>query len=686
MSALDPSSHTVLTPASTVMDEETTFWYEHDTRSYTPTNFGDKFEGLMTLRYALAHSKNIPAVKVAEMVGYDKVAEVARAVGMNHNIQPTPSIALGSYEVTPLEIASAYTVFPNGGDLLKNGFIKTIRDGNGATAFQAKPERKPAIDPRVAFLVESMMEDVLRGSGTGARARSMGFTLPAAGKTGTSRDGWFAGFTSKIICVVWVGFDDNRDFKLEGAKSALPIWVEFMKRAHQHAGIQERAFLPAAGRHRHRRYRRGNRRAGRAELSQGSQRGVHRREPAAADLPHSRQRPDSGFELGSGAAAAPPAAAATTSSSTEVAAVQSTQPAQAPQPRAAPQKHSGYPAAGPAGGTGEAEERILRAAQGHFQMTYAITFWHVGIVILLAGLAPAMRADATLRYHTEIQTTPLIPAGTLDQTLASMRDMVVQIKGNKAYSSQGKLTSIVDLTTQEMILVDVANKRFADPAGQYGQQVKAAIPAVPEQARAVLDSMKSHFESRSTGRTAVIQGIQAEEQEFVLTMDMALPGGPATPSPFMKMVMQVWTAKPEEAQRVPALQEFKNYTAIASFSMNSTEAIKQVLSILPGMGDGFSAMMAEMSKKGAMSLRMHTEVAMPFLAGMMQQMPPEARRALPAGLDPNGPLMQMNQELVELSSDPLDEALFVVPADYQLESLAEILRSAIPAAPPPSKK
>jgi penicillin-binding protein 1B len=248
MSALDPASHSVLTPASTVVDEETTFWYEHDTRSYTPNNFGDKFEGLMTLRYALAHSKNVPAVKVAEMVGYDKVAEVARAVGLNRDIQPTPSIALGAYEVTPLEIASAYTVFPNGGDLLKSGFIKAIRDGRGATTFQAKPERKSAIDPRVAYLVESMMEDVLRGTGTGARARSMGFVLPAAGKTGTSRDGWFAGFTSKIICVVWVGFDDNRDFKLEGAHSALPIWVEFMKRAHQHQEYKNvHSFQPPDG-------------------------------------------------------------------------------------------------------------------------------------------------------------------------------------------------------------------------------------------------------------------------------------------------------------------------------------------------------------------------------------------------------------------------------------------------------
>ena len=305
MSALDPSSHTVLTPASTVVDEETTFWYEHDTRTYTPNNFGDKFEGPMTLRYALAHSKNVPAVKVAEMVGYDKVADVARMVGLNHNILPTPSIALGSYEVTPLEIASAYTVFPNGGDLLKTGFIKAIRDGNGSTAFEAKPERQPAIDPRVAYLVESMMEDVLSGTGTGARARSMGFALPAAGKTGTSRDGWFAGFTSKIICVVWVGFDDNRDFKLEGAHSALPIWVEFMKRAHQHAEYKNvHSFQPPDG-------------IVTVDIDEGTgelaapncPRDKVRSEvfiagkPAAADLPHSRQRPDFGLQLGSGAAA-----------------------------------------------------------------------------------------------------------------------------------------------------------------------------------------------------------------------------------------------------------------------------------------------------------------------------------------------------------------------------------------------
>jgi penicillin-binding protein 1B len=205
----------------------------YDDKPYEPADFGGEYAGTVTLRRALAHSLNIPAVKVAEMVGYDKVAATARAVGLNLDIRPTPAIALGAYEVMPIEIAGAYTVFPNGGVLKKPGYIDTIRSQDGRVVYQNTPQEKQAIDPRVAYLMTNMMEEVLR-TGTAAGVRGRGFVLPAAGKTGTSRDGWFAGFTSKLICVVWVGFDDNRDFKLEGARSALPIWTEFMKRAHQH--------------------------------------------------------------------------------------------------------------------------------------------------------------------------------------------------------------------------------------------------------------------------------------------------------------------------------------------------------------------------------------------------------------------------------------------------------------------
>jgi penicillin-binding protein 1B len=228
----------VITPATTVMDEPTTFYF--DDKIYEPADFrgAHQYMGTVTLRQALANSLNIPAVKVAEMVGYDKVAKTAHDVGLNIDIKATPSIALGAYEVTPLEIAGAYTVFPNMGTLVKPGFIKTIRTQNGNAVYEATIERKPAMDPRVAYIMVNMLQEVLR-SGTGAGVRGRGFVLPAAGKTGTSRDGWFAGFTSKLICIVWVGFDDNRDFKLEGAKSALPIWVEFMKRAHQHPAYRK---------------------------------------------------------------------------------------------------------------------------------------------------------------------------------------------------------------------------------------------------------------------------------------------------------------------------------------------------------------------------------------------------------------------------------------------------------------
>lgn len=222
----------IFTPASQIMDEPTTFWA--GTRAYEPNNHGGHYFGIVSLRTALAKSLNIPAVKVGEAVGYDAVVRVARNAGMNLDIRPTPSIALGAYEVTPLEIAGAYTMFPNRGVFIKPTYVKSIRSESGSEIFGSNIEKKPVIDPRVAYIMTNLMEEVLR-SGTGAGARGRGFILPAAGKTGTSHDGWFAGFTSRIICVVWVGYDEgNRELKLEGAHSAMPIWAEFMKRAHKH--------------------------------------------------------------------------------------------------------------------------------------------------------------------------------------------------------------------------------------------------------------------------------------------------------------------------------------------------------------------------------------------------------------------------------------------------------------------
>ncbi len=221
---------TVITPATVIMDEPTTF-YSGNT-AYTPANFGHATYGQVTVRQALMKSMNIPTVKLAQMTGYSAISNLAKQAGLGDNIQPTPSIALGSYEATPLDIAGAYTIYSNQGLYVRPSLISQVKTRGGRTIYSHTAEAHRALDPRVAYLMVNLMEDVLR-SGTGAGVRTRGFTVPAAGKTGTSRDGWFAGFTSQLLCVVWVGFDDNHDLNIEGAKSALPIWTEFMKRALQ---------------------------------------------------------------------------------------------------------------------------------------------------------------------------------------------------------------------------------------------------------------------------------------------------------------------------------------------------------------------------------------------------------------------------------------------------------------------
>jgi len=224
----------ILTAGTTVEDEPTTFWFNN--KPYEPSNFEHKFYGTVTLRRALARSLNVATVKVAEQVGYEKIVEMANRASLTRE-QATPAVALGSYEVTPFELAGAYTIFANQGVYVKPSFVTMVRAENGDTIFANKQEKHQALDPRVAYLVTNLMEEVMRsGTAAGLRGRN-GFNAPAAGKTGTSqgeRDGWFAGYTTELLCIVWVGFDDNRELNLEGAHSAAPIWGEFMKRALQY--------------------------------------------------------------------------------------------------------------------------------------------------------------------------------------------------------------------------------------------------------------------------------------------------------------------------------------------------------------------------------------------------------------------------------------------------------------------
>jgi penicillin-binding protein 1B len=217
----------VFTPATLVDDSPTAFINGDDV--YTPRNFDEKYYGQVTAQKALNLSLNNATVKVAEMVGYAKVAALAKAAGVT-SVQPTPAMALGSYDATPMEMASAYTVFANGGTRITPIMLNSVRDPNGDVVDNFQPQKSQVLDPRVAFVITQMLQGVIN-NGTAVGVRARGFTAPAAGKTGSSHDAWFAGYTSNLLCVVWVGYDDYSDVKLTGAALALPIWTEFMKRA-----------------------------------------------------------------------------------------------------------------------------------------------------------------------------------------------------------------------------------------------------------------------------------------------------------------------------------------------------------------------------------------------------------------------------------------------------------------------
>ena len=227
-SALEEEADSLWTPLSTVEDEPTTFYF--DGKEYAPNNYGQEFHGMVTLRDALVHSLNVATVKVAQQTGYGRVVRLARRLGLVSSLKPTPAVALGAYELTPLEIAASYTAFANSG--MRSEPVCLLHSVAPADSFLRKDSfrRRSVLDPRIAYLVTNILEDAVN-RGTGAGVRKRGFGLPAAGKTGTSHDGWFVGYTTNLLCVVWVGFDDNRELGLSGAFSAGPIWAEFMKKA-----------------------------------------------------------------------------------------------------------------------------------------------------------------------------------------------------------------------------------------------------------------------------------------------------------------------------------------------------------------------------------------------------------------------------------------------------------------------
>ena len=218
------------TPASIIVDEPVTY-HGGPKGEWSPENCDHKFNGPTTLREALTYSRNVVTVKLVDAVGIDNVLEFARTVGIQSDMPRDLTIALGSLSLTPFDLAQCYSIFANEGMKSKPIAVKYVTDSRGGVLESNEPEAEEVVRPQTAFLITSMMEDVVR-NGTGWRAKALG--RPVAGKTGTTneyRDAWFVGYSTNLVSVVWVGFDDMRSLghRETGANAASPIWVYFMK-------------------------------------------------------------------------------------------------------------------------------------------------------------------------------------------------------------------------------------------------------------------------------------------------------------------------------------------------------------------------------------------------------------------------------------------------------------------------
>jgi penicillin-binding protein 1B len=232
------------TAGSLLRDEPIEIQYEG--KSWKPRNFNEQYTGEVTLRTSLEKSLNCATAWLGEQVGYSRIIDTARDLGITTPMEPLPSLVLGAFDAIPLEIASAFGVFANHGVRSSPRAIKTVLDKEG-TLLQRRPmELKQAVSPASAFLMTHLLKGVFqRGTAAGARGR---ITVPVAGKTGTTndfRDAWFVGYTSRLVSLVWVGFDQPRNMKFSGSGAALPIWTDFMKKAS--GWFPPEDFLPPPG-------------------------------------------------------------------------------------------------------------------------------------------------------------------------------------------------------------------------------------------------------------------------------------------------------------------------------------------------------------------------------------------------------------------------------------------------------
>jgi len=230
-----------LTAATLLLDAPVSYTDASTGEIYAPTNYDGTYEGWVTVRHALEKSRNVPAIRMGEQVGLSKVADMARRLGLSGELPPYLSLALGSAEASLTEMVSAYSAFANQGIRMRPYFVEKVTDRDGNLLEETRPAAASAIRADTAYVMTNMLRGVIQ-RGTAARAARLG--RPLAGKTGTTNDytdAWFIGFEPNLIAGVWVGFDQEKSMRKgeEGARAALPAWIDFMEQVLKDRPVQD---------------------------------------------------------------------------------------------------------------------------------------------------------------------------------------------------------------------------------------------------------------------------------------------------------------------------------------------------------------------------------------------------------------------------------------------------------------
>lgn len=224
--------HPGFTPLTQYKSEPTTFTYDDGRKMYMPSNYGNEYTGdYMDMRQALARSDNIYAVHTIMEIGPDKVIDMARSMGIHGTMKPLPSLALGTFPVSPFDMASAFGIISNQGMRVEPTAILRIEDAKGEVLYKADPQRQQVVDPAYTYVMTNLMESVFDSGGTGSRVSRL-IKRPVAGKTGTTNtDAWMVGFTPELSTAVWVGYDKNKTISAVEAHKAAPIFASFVEQA-----------------------------------------------------------------------------------------------------------------------------------------------------------------------------------------------------------------------------------------------------------------------------------------------------------------------------------------------------------------------------------------------------------------------------------------------------------------------